>query len=423
MAGKSELIMALEQIEREKGIKKDDILKMIEGAVISSLRKHVGKTTVIEASIDPDTAEFQANIVKKAVENVADAELEISLAEARRYKKDVMAGEDVKLPAPAADFARIAAQTAKQVLTQKIREVERDSLYEEFKPKEGEIVTGSVHRFMDRNIVVDLGKTEAILPLREQIRRERYAGGGRVRAVILRVDRAQRGPQVLISRASPLFLRRLLELEVPEINEKIIEIGEIVRDPGFRAKVVVKSNDAKVDPIGSCVGIRGSRIRSIMNELSGERIDLIAHSADDATLVGNSLSPARISSVRILDAENRRAEVIVPDEQLSLAIGKEGQNIRLACRLTGWNIEVKSEEQRGAEVKAGRAQEAGSLASIKGIGPKTAEILVKGGMKDIYRLAECTPGDLTAFQGIGEKTAAKIIASAQEYVKNNPKAS
>src|SRR3989338_4479811 len=237
MSGKSELISVLEQIEREKGIKKDDILKMIEGAVISSLRKHVGKTTIIEASIDPDTAQFQANLVKKAVEQVADPELEISLNEARRYKKDAVAGEDIKLPAPAADFARIAAQTAKQVLTQKIREVERDSLYEEFKPKEGEVVTGAVHRFMDRNLIVDLGKTEAILPLREQIRRERYGVGSRVRGVILKVDKAQRGPQVLLSRAAPGFLRRLFELEVPEIADKTVEIVEVVRDPGFRAKV------------------------------------------------------------------------------------------------------------------------------------------------------------------------------------------
>ena len=419
---KSELITALEQIEREKGIRKDDILKMIEGAVISSLRKHVGKDTVIEAVIDPDTAEFRANIVKKAVAQVTNPELEVALSEARRYKKDAQEGEDVRLPAPAADFARIAAQTAKQVLSQKIREVERDSLYDEFKPKEGEIVNGSVHRFMDRNIVVDLAKAEAILPLREQIRRERYSVGNSVRAVILRVDKAQRGPQILLSRGAPLFLRRLFELEVPEINEKIIEIVEIVRDPGFRAKVLVRSNDPKVDAVGSCVGIRGSRIRSIMSELSGERIDLIAYSDDAAALIGNSLAPAKVSSVRILDEANRRAEVIVPDEQLSLAIGKDGQNIRLATRLTGWSFEVKSEAQRGDEVKTSRGQAADGLSALEGVGPKTADILVKAGVTDLYRIAESTPEELTALQGIGEKTASKIIASAQEYVKEHPKA-
>jgi N utilization substance protein A len=417
MAVKSELILALEQIEREKGIKKEEILKMIEGAVVSSLRKHVGKTTLIEASIDPDTAEFKAEVVKKVVETVADSELEISLEAARRYRKDAAPGEDLRIPAPAADFARIAAQTAKQVLTQRVREVERDTLYEEFKPKEGEIITGSVHRFMERNIIVDLGKTEAILPLREQIRRERYAVGGSVRAVILRVDKAQRGPQVLLSRAAPLFLKRLMELEIPEIAEKIVEIVEIVRDPGFRAKVLVKSNDHKVDPVGSCVGIRGSRIRSIMNELSGERIDLIPYGEDLLAFLGNSLAPARIATVRVLDEEGRRAEIIVPDEQLSLAIGKEGQNVRMACRLTGWNLDVKSEGQRGAQVQESQHEALEGLSCLEGIGPKTAEILVKGGMTDIQRLAVAKPEDLMTLQGVGEKTAAKIIASAQKYLK------
>ncbi len=417
---KSELIVALEQIAREKGIKPEEILKMIEGAVISSLRKHVGAETVIEAVIDPETAEFRANVVKKVVETVSDPEMEVTLAEARRHRKDAAVGEDVRLPAPAADFARIAAQTAKQVLTQRVREVERDKLYDEFKPKEGEIVSGAVHRFMERNIVVDLGKTEAILPVREQIRRERYAVGARVRAVILRVDKAQRGPQVLISRAHPLFLRRLFELEVPEVNEKIVEIVEIVRDPGFRAKVVVKSNDAKVDAIGSCVGIRGSRIRSIMNELAGERIDLIAWHEDPAVYLANSLAPARVATVRIIDLDNRRAEVIVSEEQLSLAIGKEGQNIRLACKLTGWHMEVKSAGQKGGESKSS-GEAAGPLSALEGIGPKTAELLVMGGMTDPYKLAECKPEELTKLQGIGEKTAGKIIASAKKYAETNPR--
>jgi transcription termination/antitermination protein NusA len=421
-ASKSELIAALEQIEREKGIKKDEILKMIEGAMISSLRKHVGKNAIIEASIDPKTAEFSAHVVKKVVEAITDPEMEMSLESAKRYKKDAAIGDDIRLPAPAADFARIAAQTAKQVLVQKIREVERESLYEEFKPKEGEVVTGNVHRFMDRNIIVDLGKTEAILPLREQIRRERYGVGSRVRAVILKVDLLQRGPQVVLSRAAPLFLRRLFEMEIPEISDKIVEIVEIVREPGFRAKVVVKSNDSKIDPVGSCVGLRGSRVRSITNELSGERIDLIPYSADINTFIGNTLSPAKVSSVRILDMQARRAEIIVPNEQLSLAIGKDGQNVRLACRLTGWTLEVKSESQKGEEVQAKHEETAEGLSSLEGIGPKTAELLVKGGMTDIRKLAECKPEDLMTLQGIGEKTAAKIIAAAQKAVAAQPAA-
>ncbi len=336
-----------------------------------------------------------------------------------RFKRDIALGDELRLPAPAADFARIAAQMAKQVLLQKIREVERDNLFDEFKPKEGELVTGSVHRFMDRNIIVDLGKTEAILPLREQIRRERYGVGSRVRAVILKVDKAQRGPQVLLSRAAPGFLKRLFELEVPEIADKTVEIVEVVRDPGFRAKVVVKSNDPKVDAVGACVGIRGSRIRSIMNEIAGERIDLIPFSADIAAFIGSILAPAKTSAVRIVDLENRRAEVIVPDDQFSIAIGKDGQNVRLACRLTGWSLEVKSEKQNTEDAKPAAKAEGGA-AALAGIGPKTAEILAKAGFTDPARLAQCQVSDLTALEGIGEKTAAKIIQSAKEAAQAAP---
>ena len=418
---KSELVLALEQLEREKNIKKDDILKMIEEAVVSSLRKHVGKTAVIEASIDSETAEFKAAVVKKVVETVADVEREISLSEARRFQKDAALGEDIRLPAPVTDFARIAAQTAKQVLAQKIREKERDTLYDEYKPKEGEVVTGAVHRFLERNVIVDIGKTEAILPVREQIRRERYAIGGNVRAVILRVDKAQRGPQVVLSRAAPLFLRRLFELEVPEVGEKIVEIVEVARDPGFRAKVVVKSNDPKIDAVGSCVGLRGSRIRSIMNELAGERIDLIPFDPVIEKYLANSLAPAKVVSVRVLDAAAQRAEVLVGEEHLSLAIGKDGQNVRLACRLTGWELEVKVAPKAAAPAAVAEAPATG-LRALEGVGAKTADILAAAGLSEPAQLAASAPETLTALEGIGAKTAAKIIAAAQRYVAENPPA-
>ncbi len=417
---KSPLILALEQIEREKGIKKDDVLKMIEGAIVSALHKHVGKDAIIECLIDPDTANIKANVVKRALSQPVNPDTDISLEDARRYKPKIAEGEELKIPIETEDFARIAAQTAKQVLTQRMREVERDNLYEEFKPKEGEVVSGSVHRFMERNIIVDLGKTEAIMPLREQIRRERYGIGDRVRGVILKVDKAQRGPQVLLSRATPLFLRRLLETEVPEIGEKIVEIVDIARDPGFRAKVVVRSNNPKVDAVGACIGIRGSRIRSIMNELSGERIDLVLFSDELSGFISNSFTPAKVSSVRILDKENKKAEVIVPNDQLSLAIGKEGQNIRLASKLTGWSLEVKSESQRIEEARSLQESRVADLTELEGVGPKAAEVLVKAGMSDIYRLATFKTEDLMTLQGIGEKTAAKIIASAKQYVSEHP---
>lgn len=410
---KSELMGALEQIAREKNIPVEEILTMIEGAVVSSLRKHVGKNAVIIAKIDRETAAFSAQVVKKVVDVVADPELEMTLADAQKIKKGVTVGDEVTYPAPAADFARIAAQTAKQVLTQRVREVERDKLYDEFKPKEGEIVNGTVHRFMERNIVVDLGKTEALLPLREQIRRERYAIGANVRAVILRVDKAQRGPAVLLSRASDGFLQRLMEMEVPEIADKTVEVVRIVRDPGFRAKVVVRSNDPKVDAIGACVGLRGSRIRSIMNEVAGERIDLIPHADAPEEMLANALAPAKVANVRIVDEANRVAEVQVNEEQLALAIGKDGQNVRLAQKLTGWTLEVKSEGQMRAEYKAYEDAAAKNLAGLEGVGPKTIEVLVAGGITDVARLAAATVEELTALEGIGAKTAAKIIASAK----------
>ena len=384
---------------------------MIEGAVVSSLRKHVGKNADIRASIDRESGVFSAVVAKKVVDEVVDPELELTEADAQKIKKGAKVGDELIYPAPAADFARIAAQTAKQVLTQRVREVERDKLYEEFKPKEGEVVSGSVHRFVERSIIVDLGKTEGVLPPREQIRRERYNIGGNVRAVILRVDKSQRGPAVVLSRAADLFLQRLMEMEVPEIADKTVEIVRIVRDPGFRAKVIVKSNDPRVDAIGSCVGLRGSRIRSIMNEVAGERIDLIAYAEGVEESLAAALAPAKVSSVQVMDPENRIAEVLVAEEQLALAIGKDGQNVRLAQKLTGWTLEVKAEPAKPA-AKADVSGADASLATLEGVGPKTLETLVKAGITDAAKLAAATAEDLKA-AGIGEKTAAKIIANAK----------
>jgi len=421
MAHKNELIVALDQIEREKGVRKEDILIMVEGAIASALRKHVGRSANIICVIDRESAQISAWIRKKVVEAIVEPELEMDLATAQLYKQDAVLEEEVDIPVDAKEFARIAAQTAKQVLIQKIREIERENLFEEFKPKEGEMASGSVHRFMERNIIVDMGKAEAILPVREQIRRERYNVGDRIRAVILKVDKAQRGPQVVLSRATPVFMRRLFEMEVPEVGEKIVEIMDIARDPGFRAKVVVRSHNVKVDPVGACVGIRGSRIRSIMNELSGERIDLIAYSEDTETFISNSIAPAKANSVRLVDREQRQAEVIVPNDQLALTIGRDGQNIRLACKLTGWSLAVKSEAQKAEEHQQAQDSQMEMLSVLKGIGPKTSDVLIKSGLCDIYRIATFSPSDLTTLQGVGEKTAEKIIASAKEYVAAHPK--
>lgn len=415
-------MIALEQIAREKNISVEEILNMIESAVISSLRKHVGRDADIRASIDRNTGSFSAMVAKRVVDTVTIPDLELSVEAAQKLRKGAQIGDEIIYPAPAADFARIAAQTAKQLLSQRVREVERDKLYEEYKPKEGEIVSGSVNRFLERNIVVELGKTEGILPLREQIRRERFGIGGNIRAVILRVEKAQRGPSVILSRASESFLRRLMEAEIPEIADRTVEIVNVVRDPGFRAKVIVKSNDPKVDAIGACVGLRGSRIRSIMNEVAGERIDLIVYSEDPKAALANALAPAKVSNVRIVSEESRSAEILVAEEQLALAIGKDGQNVRLAQKLTGWTLEVKTDNSKLSENAKNKKNAGDSLSVLTGLGPKTVETLVKAGITDIAKLAGCTVEDLTTLSGIGEKTAAKIIEVAKAAMESSASA-
>ncbi len=421
MKGQSDLELALEQLEREKGIKKEEILQTVSDALVSALRKYFGKTAQIVAGIDPESGEMMGYLVKTIVEEVTSNDLEITLKDAQQIYSDVKLGEEIEIPVEIEGFSRIAAQTAKQVLIQKIREIEKSVLYDEFKPREGEIVTGLVHHIVGRDVFVDLGRTEGIMPYREQMRKEHYAPNERIRAIIHQVEKENRGLQIILSRSSNLFLQGLFEAEVPEIAEKIIEIVQIVREPGFRAKVVVRSNSIKVDPVGACVGMRGSRIRMIMNELSGERIDLIPHTDDTQQMIMRSFAPATVVSVRVESKEEKRATVIVPDDQLALSIGKDGNNIRLVSRLTGWNLEVKSEGQKQQETKENTDLAVGDLTKVEGLGPKAADTLVKMGITDISKLAELKDEDLSSFQGIGEKTAQKIIEGAKKYVKENLK--
>lgn len=413
MAEKSELLPVLEQIERDKGIKKDDILKMIEQALVSAYKKHSGKMVNLEARIDPDTAEVQAFLIKKVVENVTNDNIEIDLAKAKTHDAKAKLDDDVRIPVITEDFSRIAAQTAKQVIIQKIRETERQSVLEEYQSKEGTMVGGTVHRIVDHNIIIDLGKTEGILPVREQVRRERFSIGERVKVVVLKVERGTRGPKILLSRSHPLVVQRLFEQEVPEVYEKMVEVIEVVREPGFRAKVAVKTNNPKIDPVGACVGVKGSRVRPIIDELRGERIDLIAWSPDPAKYIAASLSPAKVLSVNIVNEAEKQAEIVVSDDMLSLAIGKSGQNARLAARLTGWHIDIKSETQRKEAAQERAAHSAEELSQLEGVGPKTIDILIKGGWGSLQKLSQAKPDDLTGLRGVGEKTAAKIIEAAK----------
>src|SRR5262245_22030824 len=348
---------------------------MIEQAVVSAYKKHSGKMVNLEAKIDPETAQVQAFLIKKVVSQVTNDNIEITEAQAKKISADAKLEEDIRIPVITEDFSRIAAQTAKQVIIQKIRETERQSILEEYQTKEGTMVGGTVHRFAEHNIIVDLGKTEGILPFREQVRRERFSTGERIKVVVLKVERGTRGPKILLSRSHPLVVQRLFEQEVPEVYEKMVEVIEVVREPGFRAKVAVKSNNPKIDPVGACVGVKGSRVRPIIDELRGERIDLIAWSSDSAKYIAASLSPAKVISVNIVSESGKQAEIVVSDDMLSLAIGKSGQNARLAARLTGWHIDIKSESQRKEAVQERVAHSAEELAKLEGVGPKTTDIL------------------------------------------------
>ncbi len=422
MSEKSELIPVLEQIERDKGIKKDDILRMIEQAVVSAYKKHSGKMVNLEAKIDPETAQVQAFLVKKVVAHVTNENIEIDETAAKKVQADAQLDQDIRIPVITEDFSRIAAQTAKQVIIQKIRETERQSLLEEFQTKEGILVGGTVHRFVDHNLIVDLGKAEGILPVREQVRRERFSIGERLKVIILKVEKGTRGPKILLSRSHPLLVQRLFEQEVPEVYEKMVEVIEVVREPGFRCKVAVKSNNPKVDPVGACVGVKGSRVRPIIDELRGERIDLISYSTDASKYIANSLSPAKVVNVNIVNEAEKQAEIVVTDDQLSLAIGKSGQNARLAARLTGWHIDIKSETQRKEAAQERAAASAEALSRLEGVGPKTIDILIKGGWGSLEKLSHGKPEDLTGLRGVGEKTAEKIIKSAKEALKQAAKA-
>jgi len=425
VAEKGELIPVLEQIERDKGIKKEDILKMIEQALVSAYKKHSGRMVNVEARIDPETAHVQTYIVFKVVETVTDANIEMTLADAKKHDPQIQIDQDLKIAVETEDFSRIAAQTAKQVIVQKIRESERQSVLEEYQAKEGTLVGGTVHRIIDNNIIIDLGKAEGILPVREQVRRERFSIGERVKVLVLKVERGSRGPKILLSRSHPLMVQRLFEQEVPEVYEKMVEVVEVVREPGFRSKVSVKSNNPKIDPVGACVGVKGSRVRPIIDELRGERIDLIFYSSDAAKYIANSLSPVKkekIVLVNILNEAEKKAEIVVSDDELSLAIGKSGQNARLAARLTGWHIDIKSETQRREAQQEKAAASAEALSHLEGVGPKTIEILIKGGWGSLEKLSSAKPEDLTGLRGVGEKTAAKIIESAQQALQSGASA-
>jgi N utilization substance protein A len=377
MAEKGELLIALEQIEKNKKIKKEDILTVIENALVSAYKKHVGRNANVEAKVDLETGKMAVNVIKVVVKNVRNPLLEISTQEAKKLAKVFEIGGEVKIPLDTQYFSRIAAQTAKQVIVQKIKSSERDSLFEEMSEKVGQIVNGVIYRIANKNLIVDLGKTEAILPGNEQVFKEKFDIGQHIKAVIIKVEKNAKGSGIVLSRACTNFVKRLFELEVPEIYEKIVEIVDVVREPGMRTKVVVLSHNSKVDPVGACVGIKGSRVKPVIDELRGEKIDLVSYSQDPVKYISGALSPAKILSVGIISEDEKKAEVLVTDDMLSLAIGKNGHNVKLAAKLTGWHIDVKSARNKKYEneIKILEHAQTKSLEKLVNFDEKTIEHL------------------------------------------------
>lgn len=339
-----DFLNALEDIEKDKGIGKEVLLEAIEVALLSAYKKDFGSKENVSVEINEENGQVMVFSRKKIVEEVSNSNYEISIDEAKKIDSSIEVGDYLDVEVTPENFGRIAAQTAKQVVMQRIREAERDVMYEEYKRKEGEIITGTIQRFHKDNVLIDMGKTEALLPVSEQIPTETYRVGSRLKLYVVEVSSTTKGPRILVSRTHPALLKRLFEVEVPEIFDGIVEIRSVAREAGFRSKIAVSSYDSKVDPVGACVGPQGMRVQSVVEQLNGEKIDIVQYNEDPKQYVSNALNPAEVIDVMINEDE-QSAKVIVPDFQLSLAIGKEGQNARLAAKLTGWKIDIKKESE------------------------------------------------------------------------------
>jgi N utilization substance protein A len=400
----------IDQIAKDKGIDVDEIIGALEEAMKQAARKRHGQDKEIEARFNDELGEVELFEFREVVEEVTDRDTQISIEIARRdYDPEVQVGDEIGVKMDTSDFGRILAQAAKQVIIQRIRDAERDQTFDEYRDRQGEIVNGIVRRFEKGAIIVDLGRAEAVLPPKEQVPRESYRPGDRIRAYVLDVNRVSKGPQIVLSRACMEMLTKLFEQEVPEIYEKIVTIESAAREPGGRSKIAVSSRDSDVDPVGACVGMKGSRVQSVVQELRGERIDIVPWSADAARYVCSALSPAQVSKV-IIDEETKSMDVIVPDDQLSLAIGRRGQNVRLAVQLTGWRIDIKSESKM-KEIAEWLSR---AVSVVEGCGDPEAELLLQQGVTSLEDLAECSVELLTSLPGIDEDGAARIQERAAQ---------
>jgi N utilization substance protein A len=412
------LYQTIEQISREKHIEPEIIVAAIEDAMVVAARKYYRTEEDLRSKFNPESGQVDVFSVHTVVEEVTDPLREISLGDAKKRQPEIEVGGEVIETKPTDVLGRIAAQTAKQVILQKVREAERDTIYNEFHTRVGELINSVVKRLEGPDIIVDLGRTEARLPKREQSRLEAYNVGDRLRVTIRAVERAAKGPQVVVSRADPALVQRLFEMEVPEIYDGTVQIRAVAREAGERTKIAVESRDKDVDPVGACVGMKGMRVQSIIRELRGEKIDIIPYNEETIAFAQKALSPAKVTRVQVVDPEEKRLEVIVEDTQLSLAIGKKGQNVRLASKLIGWNIDIKSEEEKRREIEAQMAALTAPgtpLTELKGVGPKTIEKLEAAGITSVEKLADMTPEQLVEIPGIGEKMVEKIHQSVAAY--------
>lgn len=415
----NELTAVLNYMEKERGLDREMLIQALESALVSAARKSYNPTQEIRVHIDRKTCRIKALSNFTVVEKVADPHLEIGLDKAKAFKPDVALGDSIEIEITPKDFGRIAAQTAKQAILQKLRQAERTVVFEEYRDQVGNIVPGTIRRFDRSDIIVDLGKAEAVMPSKERITSELYQVGDRIRAYVMAVQENAAGPGIVLSRAHPDFVRRLFELEVAEIADKTVEIKGIAREAGYRTKIAVHSKDSKVDPVGACVGMRGMRVKNIVRELSGEKIDIVRWSEDIKTYVNNALSPAKLNKVEI-DAEKPNVVHVTTDaDQLSLAIGKRGQNVRLSSKLIGWKIDIQKEEgEITFEEKVARAVT--ELADIHGIGREYAQKLVQAGFLSIEGILAAEIKDLEENTGLDSAAAHAIYEAAAAAQKHGP---
>ncbi len=418
----SVLYQTIETLSRDKGIEADIVVGAVEDAIALATRKYYKTQENMRAEMDRETGEIRAYVYKTVVETpdeVEDEANQLTLEQARELAPEVEIGGELRFYKDTTPLGRIAAQMAKQVIFQKVREAERDTVFNEYNHRAGEVLTATVKRLEPMDVIFDLGKAEARMPKREQSRLEQFAVGERVRVVLLRVDRAAKGPQVIVSRAAPVLVQNLFQSEVPEIYDGTVTVRAIAREAGERTKIAVMSRDKDVDPVGACVGMKGMRVQSIIRELRGEKIDIIEYSEEITTFAEKALQPAKVSRVSITDLAEKQIEVIVDDTQLSLAIGKKGQNVRLAAKLLGWKIDIKSEEEKRQEVEQQMTAMSGGpttpIEQVTELGEQILEKLIAAGVTTIEELADMTPEQLEEVPGIGEKTVEKISSAVRHY--------